>query len=232
MPAQGYKSVEIVQAYLLLTLWGCGAVERYEQDKTWLLLGMALRMATDLNLHRKTAVNSHDTAEGRARDLEVHNRERTWILCFCLDRSYSAQMGKPYSIREESVAKLFFFGRVCPNPFLVVLSSAMQTPGVLARRPSSLILRLPHTPYGYPCHNLIPHDSSQFRTCNESFRGVLTSCIPPRTTPRACKDPVTMCLSFRPSKPRLWQAQKDGQTSSLPVAVILVGILPLSSTHR
>jgi len=44
VPAQGYKSVEIVQAYLLLTLWGCGAVERYEQDKTWFLLGMAIRL--------------------------------------------------------------------------------------------------------------------------------------------------------------------------------------------
>lgn len=43
VPAKGYKSVEIVQAYLLLSLWGCGAVERYEQDKTWLLLGMAIR---------------------------------------------------------------------------------------------------------------------------------------------------------------------------------------------
>lgn len=43
MPAQGYKSVEIVQAYLLNTLWGCGPVERYEQDRTWMLLGMAIR---------------------------------------------------------------------------------------------------------------------------------------------------------------------------------------------
>ena len=119
VPAKGYKSVEIVQAYLLLTLWGVGAVERYEQDKTWLLLGMAIRlvyvfaatfhiwnlspfrMAMDLNLHRKTAVNSQDTQEGRARDLEVHNRERTWLFCFCLDRSHSALMGKPHTINVE-----------------------------------------------------------------------------------------------------------------------------------
>ncbi|KAF6763809.1 fungal-specific transcription factor domain-containing protein [Ephemerocybe angulata] len=101
VPAKGYKSVEIVQAYILLALWGCGAVERYEQDKTWLLLGMAIRMATDLNLHRKTATSSADTAEGKARDVEVHNRERTWILCFALDRSFSAQMGKAnYIIRN------------------------------------------------------------------------------------------------------------------------------------
>ena len=61
VPERGYKSVEvcppirltlnfspdalrkIVQAYMLLSLWGCGPVERYEQDKTWMLLGMGLR---------------------------------------------------------------------------------------------------------------------------------------------------------------------------------------------
>lgn len=48
VPSQGYKSVEIVQAYLLLTLWGCGAVERFEMDKTWMLLGMAIRYANPL----------------------------------------------------------------------------------------------------------------------------------------------------------------------------------------
>ena len=58
-------------------------------------------MATDLSLHRKTAVPSLDTPEGRARDAEVHNRERTWIICYSLDQSLSAQTGKPSSIREE-----------------------------------------------------------------------------------------------------------------------------------
>ncbi|TBU50302.1 fungal-specific transcription factor domain-containing protein [Dichomitus squalens] len=101
VPARGYKSVEIVQAYLINVLWGCGPVQRYEQDQTWMLLGMAIRMATDLNLHRRSAAASPDTAEGRARDREVRNRERTWIICFCLDRSFSAQMGKPYSIKED-----------------------------------------------------------------------------------------------------------------------------------
>lgn len=43
------------------------------------------------------------TPEGLARDKEVHNRERTWLVCYMLDRSYSAQMGKPFSIKEEYV---------------------------------------------------------------------------------------------------------------------------------
>ncbi|KAH9931689.1 uncharacterized protein BXZ73DRAFT_90131 [Epithele typhae] len=80
VPARGYKSVEIVQAYLINVLWGSGPVQRYEQDQTWLLLGMAIRMATDLNLHRRSTGPSPDTDAGRARDRE---------------------MGKPYSIKED-----------------------------------------------------------------------------------------------------------------------------------
>ena len=67
----------------------------------WLANFIHFRMATDLNLHRRTATTNSDTAEGRAREKEIRNRERTWILCFCLDRSFSAQMGKPYTIKEE-----------------------------------------------------------------------------------------------------------------------------------
>lgn len=48
---------------------------RFEQDRTWLMLGMAIRMATDLNLHRKSMVSGLDTEEGRARDLEVRQHE-------------------------------------------------------------------------------------------------------------------------------------------------------------
>jgi Fungal specific transcription factor domain len=52
-------------------------------------------------------MTSHDSQEGRAREIEVRNRERTWILCFALDRSFSAQMGKPSSIKEEYVIDVF-----------------------------------------------------------------------------------------------------------------------------
>lgn len=105
VPEKGYKSVEIVQAYLLLTWWGSGPVERYENDKTWLLLGIAIRMATDLNLHRKTTVANEETEDGQARVFEVHNRERTWLTCFNLDKSLSAQMGKPHTIKEDYIIR-------------------------------------------------------------------------------------------------------------------------------
>lgn len=71
------------------------------------------RMATDLNIHRKSKFSEGNTEEDRARDFEVHNRERTWLVCYALDRSISAQMGKPYGIREEYVCLIahFYFNR-------------------------------------------------------------------------------------------------------------------------
>ena len=63
--------MEVVQAYLLLSLWTLGPEKTFEQDRTWMMLGMAIRMATDLNLHRKSITSGLDTEEGRARDLEV-----------------------------------------------------------------------------------------------------------------------------------------------------------------
>lgn len=79
-------------------------------------------MATDLNLHRKSIMSGLDTEEGHARDLEVSvdptrseeqlahskqiiNRERCWLHCFILDRSLSAQMGKPYTLREDFIIR-------------------------------------------------------------------------------------------------------------------------------
>ena len=59
------------------------------------------RMATDLNIHRKSTLSDGISEEDRDRNFEIHNRERTWLVCYSLDRSISAQMGKPYGIREE-----------------------------------------------------------------------------------------------------------------------------------
>lgn len=39
VPSRGYKSVEVVQAYLLLSLWTLGPEKTFEQDRTWMMLG-------------------------------------------------------------------------------------------------------------------------------------------------------------------------------------------------
>lgn len=107
--SRGFKSVEIVQGFMLLTLWNTPA-ERFEEDKTWLFSGVAIRMATDLNLHRKSVASlpgTHQSDEPTVieREREIINRERTWLICFSIDRSISGQMGKPWTIREDWIIR-------------------------------------------------------------------------------------------------------------------------------
>ena len=101
--SRGVKSTEIVQGFLLLTLYN-QPVERFEQDRTWLFAGVAIRMAQDLNLHRKCVV-PEESQRDEDYMREILNRERTWYICFCVDRTLSAQMGKPYSIREDFIIR-------------------------------------------------------------------------------------------------------------------------------
>ncbi|EGG00764.1 uncharacterized protein MELLADRAFT_117977 [Melampsora larici-populina 98AG31] len=114
---KGYKSVEVVQAFLLLTLWNQPA-ERFEEDRTWAFSGIAIRMAVDLNLHRKSTaqlpfadsqlqkpIPDDSSIQQEHYEKEILNRERTWLYCFILDRSLSAQMGKPYTIREDFIIR-------------------------------------------------------------------------------------------------------------------------------
>lgn len=79
--ATGCQNVEIVQGFILLALYGTGQAERYEEDRLYMYSGFAIRMATDLNLHRKSAPNSKyglTSEENALRMQEIHVRERTW----------------------------------------------------------------------------------------------------------------------------------------------------------
>lgn len=128
---RGFKSVEIVQGFLLLCHWNQPA-ERFEEDRcasparldfadpqsTWAFSGLAIRMATDLNLNRKTLAVLPDDVSEETRTLyerEIRNRERTYLYVYICDKRYvrvpsiadtdpcslSAQMGKPSSIPKE-----------------------------------------------------------------------------------------------------------------------------------
>ncbi|GAA5906540.1 Zn(II)2Cys6 transcription factor [Sporobolomyces salmoneus] len=100
---KGYKSTEICQGFLLLCCWNQPA-ERFEEERTYQFSGIAIRMATDLNLHRKTIAQLPAEINEETKmlyDRELLNRERAWLYSFICDRSVSTQMGKPYSIPRE-----------------------------------------------------------------------------------------------------------------------------------
>ncbi|KAF9485193.1 hypothetical protein BDN70DRAFT_871586 [Pholiota conissans] len=86
----GNKNVEMCQAYILLSLYPVPA-RKWEDQRSWLYLGLAIRTATDLNLHLPTTAKPLN--ENHAR--EMLNRTRVWLNCLNLDRSTGSQYGKP-----------------------------------------------------------------------------------------------------------------------------------------
>ncbi|KAF8986590.1 hypothetical protein BDQ17DRAFT_1436191 [Cyathus striatus] len=86
----GHKNVEMCQAYILLSLYPV-PTRKWEDQRSWLYLGLAIRTATDLNLHLPTTAKPLN--ENHAR--EMLNRTRVWLNCFNLDRSTGSQYGKP-----------------------------------------------------------------------------------------------------------------------------------------
>lgn len=89
----GTKNVEMCSGYILLSLYPVPA-KRWEDQRSWLYLGVAIRTATDLNLHLPNTAKPLN--ENHAR--ELLNRTRVWLNCFNLDRSTGSQYGKPPTI--------------------------------------------------------------------------------------------------------------------------------------
>lgn len=69
-------------------------MRRWEEDRTWLYLGLAIRVATDLNLHVPSTVKPRNEMHAR----ELLNRVRVWLNCYNLDRSTSSWHGKQSTI--------------------------------------------------------------------------------------------------------------------------------------
>ncbi|KAK7033077.1 Zn(2)-C6 fungal-type domain-containing protein [Favolaschia claudopus] len=89
----GQKCVELCQGYILMSLYPVPA-KRWEDDRGWLYLGLAIRMASDLNLHLPNTAEPRNESHAR----EMLNRTRVWLNCFNLDRSTGSQYGKAPTI--------------------------------------------------------------------------------------------------------------------------------------
>ncbi|TCD60602.1 hypothetical protein EIP91_009820 [Steccherinum ochraceum] len=86
----GRLNVESVQAYTLLMLYPVPC-RRWEEDRTWIYLGLAIRIAVSLNLDKPSTAKPKNEQHAR----ELLNRTRTWLAIFNLDRSTGSQYGKP-----------------------------------------------------------------------------------------------------------------------------------------
>lgn len=156
---------------------------------------MGIRMATDLNLHRKTSVPRQDTPEGRARDKEVHNRERTWLYVrltmVAMHRSHIAacatfligvlahKWASPIQSRRSGSPSLPSLWHSADTPFSFIIRNASQWWRNPAAIPSDsgivayVVRVLTHCA-------VTPLAKSFIRKCSVFCRAVSTSCIPER----------------------------------------------------
>jgi hypothetical protein len=78
--------------------------KQFEQDLTWVRVGLAVRTAIDINLHR---VALQRQARDELPSWRLRNILRTWLACYIVDRKLSAQLGKPASVRGENGIRLY-----------------------------------------------------------------------------------------------------------------------------
>ncbi|KAG6854333.1 hypothetical protein C0991_008228 [Blastosporella zonata] len=88
----GSKSVDVCQAYLLMAVYPVPK-KKWTEDRSWLLMGVAIRMAIELELNQPPP----DTCNERER----LNRTRTWLNCYCVDGSHAIQFGKMPMLRLD-----------------------------------------------------------------------------------------------------------------------------------
>ncbi|KAF8835436.1 hypothetical protein BDN67DRAFT_913026 [Paxillus ammoniavirescens] len=92
--SEGWKRVEVVQAFACLTYW-----KEQDENRTWMYIGYACRMAVELGLN--TFVAKPPPNETDFQLLERRNRERTYLVLFVHDRSLSMQTGRHWMLPED-----------------------------------------------------------------------------------------------------------------------------------
>lgn len=92
------RKVDVVQGHLIYATWNLVMSSSFEQDMTWLRIGLATRTALDINLHRvATIVEAQDSLPGWL----LRSIVRTWLMVYVVDGTLSAQLGKPASRSRE-----------------------------------------------------------------------------------------------------------------------------------
>lgn len=129
-----------------MTLLTCISVTgpmTFEQDKSWLRIGVAIRTAIDINLHRVAL--SKSAREGLPNWL-LRMIIRTWLLTYIIDRTLSAQLGKPTTLRGEHSFQLYSEliskgegGKTIDDVWVSSLAVRPQSPRV----PRGLMLMIP-----------------------------------------------------------------------------------------
>lgn len=107
----GYKSVEISQAFLLVSLFH-RPTHIIVEDRAWQYLGMAIRIATEVGVNIALAPNT-STRDNELLSRRVRNRQRLWKSLLIAEGTLSTQFGRPctLSCTDSPLAQLVSWNR-------------------------------------------------------------------------------------------------------------------------
>lgn len=92
------KSLEFVQAQLLYLTFKPIPAGSYNMDTNWIRIGLAVRMAQDLNLPHAHLIKTDTVPAWR-----IKSMSRTWLLCTNLEKTIAVTLGKPMPASTTSV---------------------------------------------------------------------------------------------------------------------------------
>lgn len=118
---QNLRSVELVQAFLMLAAY-LRPAQNPSEDRSWTLLGHAIRVATDLDMHSRILSTSQsnqassplpgaDAASAEARALKrqevwhQRNRERAWMHIWLHEASSSQYTGRVSLLSKDPIVE-------------------------------------------------------------------------------------------------------------------------------
>ncbi|KAF9005589.1 fungal-specific transcription factor domain-containing protein [Cyathus striatus] len=124
---EGRRSLDICQAYLIMAVYPVPK-KKWTEDRSWLLMGVAIRMAMELELNRPPSADCDER--------ESLNRTRTWLNCYCVDGSHAIQFGKMPMLRLDDymarTTRHWYKSSTMNTPFDVHLCAYVQIIVVMA----------------------------------------------------------------------------------------------------
>ncbi|KAH7103800.1 fungal-specific transcription factor domain-containing protein [Auriculariales sp. MPI-PUGE-AT-0066] len=95
---RGWRSPEVVQAFLFLTFY-----PEVGQDRTWTFIGYASRMAIELGMHR--VGGGMDLDDTSIPEAERRNRERTFLVLFVQERTWAALTARQSMLLDSDLVR-------------------------------------------------------------------------------------------------------------------------------
>ena len=93
------RSVEVVQALLLLCLWPFPFGSTLS-DPSFLYCGLATQLGLQIGLHRPT-LSQEFSSRQQVLEVEDSVRQSTWVACYVVNQMQAGRLGVPFSIQPD-----------------------------------------------------------------------------------------------------------------------------------